>query len=304
MENDKYVFFWSGPFSQWHKSHFELHGIKFCCAEQYMMYKKAILFGDEEVSNAIMRSFNPKEHKELGRKVRNFKQDVWEKHCKKYVYDGNYAKFSQNEDLRKELFKTAGKELVEASPNDIIWGVGLHEDDEKILDKKNWQGKNWLGEILTQVRIDLSKELGINEPNSPEEKVLEINSLNEDNDFKDKKVYISIPYTGVESLSFKLTNLVAGKLLDAGSIPISPISHSHPIEEHCKKKWSWEVWSKVDYALLEFCDEVLVVNFDDEKVKKSVGVQDEIKHAKKNGKPIRFMNVDFSIDLSSVITEK
>lgn len=119
---------------------------------------------------------------------------------------------------------------------------------------------------------------------------------------KNKKIYISIPYTGVQYISFKLANLVAGKLLDAGAIPISPISHSHPIEEHCEKAWSWETWQKVDYALLDFCDEVLVVNFDDEKIEKSEGVQDEIKYAKEKGKPINTLKIEFGIELDKIQT--
>jgi hypothetical protein len=119
-------------------------------------------------------------------------------------------------------------------------------------------------------------------------------------DIKDKKIYISIPYTGVEDISFKLTNLVAGKLLDEGAIPISPISHSHPIEEHCNKKWGWETWQKVDYALLDMCDGILVVDFDENKIKNSVGVQDEIKYAKMKNKSVRFLKIDFNIDLNKI----
>lgn len=117
-----------------------------------------------------------------------------------------------------------------------------------------------------------------------------------------KKIYISIPYTGHKEISFRLTNLVAGKLLDWGSVPISPISHSHPIEEHCEKTWDWDVWQKVDYALLDFCDEILVVNFSDKAIEESVGVQDEIEYAKKNKKTIRELkvNIEFKFDLEEI----
>jgi nucleoside 2-deoxyribosyltransferase len=118
----------------------------------------------------------------------------------------------------------------------------------------------------------------------------------------DKKIYISIPYTGHEYISYKLTNQVAGKLLDAGAIPISPISHSHPIEEEAGKKWNWKVWQKVDYALLDMCDEVLVVNFNDKAIENSEGVQDEIAYAKKHKKPVKFLNVqvNFSFNITNV----
>ena len=82
MITDKYVFFWGGVCSQWYPSQFEINEQKFNCAEQYMMYKKAILFEDEEVANAIMRTNNPREQKALGRKVRGFDVEKWEEVCR------------------------------------------------------------------------------------------------------------------------------------------------------------------------------------------------------------------------------
>lgn len=152
---DKGVYFWSGIYSQWHKSDFTIDGNKFTTAEQYMMYKKALLFEDEEVANAIMRTNNPREQKALGRKVRNFNTDTWNKVCREYVYEANYAKFTQNPQMLDELFRTGKKLIVEASPKDIIWGIGLHYDDERIHDKSQWKGKNWLGEAIMRVREQL-----------------------------------------------------------------------------------------------------------------------------------------------------
>jgi nucleoside 2-deoxyribosyltransferase len=118
---------------------------------------------------------------------------------------------------------------------------------------------------------------------------------------KNKKVYISIPYTGFEDISYQLTNQVAASLLDAGAIPISPISHSHPIEVEAGKSWSWDIWKKVDYALLDMCDTILVVNFNQKAVEKSTGVQDEIKYAKKKGKDVEFLDVEieYSFNVSN-----
>lgn len=155
---EKFTYFWKShsPFSQWYMAKFIIDGIEFNSAEQYMMYMKAVLFGDEEISQKILKVKMPSQHKALGRKVKNFQQEVWESNCKKIVYDGNYAKFSQNSELKQKLFETKGT-IVEASPVDRIWGVGLSEDDPRIKDRRRWRGKNWLGETLTQVRDDLLK---------------------------------------------------------------------------------------------------------------------------------------------------
>jgi ribA/ribD-fused uncharacterized protein len=152
---EKFTFFWSGPYSQWFASEFKIEDEKFATAEQYMMFKKALLFGDEEVANAIMRTNNPKEQKALGRKVKGFEKSVWDEHAKKIVYDGNYAKFTQNPSLMTELMKTKGTTLVESSPVDTIWGIGLHKTDPKAQDRNQWRGTNWLGEVLTNLRNDL-----------------------------------------------------------------------------------------------------------------------------------------------------
>lgn len=157
---EKYTFFYKedSPFSQWYLSSFTVGGIKFNCSEQYMMYMKAKLFKDEQVAIKILMTESPKEQKMLGQIVRGFDEEKWEKEREKIVYAGNYAKFTQNPNLKKELLSTVGTTLVEASPINIIWGVGLAEDDDRILDSKNWRGQNLLGYILTRLRNDLLKE--------------------------------------------------------------------------------------------------------------------------------------------------
>ena len=151
----KYTFFWNGPFSQWTYSPFVIGDISYNCCEQYMMAQKALVFLDEENYKKIMLSDSPKEQKALGRIVKNFDKVKWDSVCKQIVYEGNYAKFTQNEDLLKVLLATKGTELVEASPYDKIWGIGLAESDSRVHDKKKWLGTNWLGEILTTLREDL-----------------------------------------------------------------------------------------------------------------------------------------------------
>lgn len=157
---EQLTFFWSNksPFSNWYRAEFEVENIRFNCSEQYMMYQKAILFDDQETAKKVLSTTNPGKQKALGRQVKNFNQETWDNNCKQIVYDANYAKFTQNENLLKALLKTKGTTLVEASPVDAIWGIGLAEDDPRALDKNLWKGKNWLGEILTQLRENLIKK--------------------------------------------------------------------------------------------------------------------------------------------------
>lgn len=155
-----YTFFWrtESPFSQWHQSPFVVNGMVYNCAEQYMMQQKAVLFEDDESARKIMQSNSPTEQKRLGRKVKNFDGTVWNQHRKRIVYAGNYAKFTQNPALKEALLQTEGTTLVEASPVDRIWGVGLAEDDPRIHDPQQWRGNNDLGYILTQLREALLHE--------------------------------------------------------------------------------------------------------------------------------------------------
>lgn len=155
---EQFTFFWNGPFSQWYPSPFVIDGKKYNCAEQYMMAEKARLFGDKEAERAIMKTKSPREQKALGRKVKNFNVDKWNSVAKYVVYKANMAKFTQDEELQRVLFETEGTTLVEASPYDKIWGIGLAEDDHRALVRGTWQGKNWLGEVLTSVRDELLKE--------------------------------------------------------------------------------------------------------------------------------------------------
>lgn len=155
----RFTFFWrqESPFSQWHPSEFVVDNARFGCAEQYMMYGKAVLFGDEEMAARILEARTPKEHKALGRKVRGFDGGVWERERERIVYAGNHAKFTQNPGLLAALLATAGTELVEASPLDRIWGVGLSAEDPRIQDPATWRGQNLLGKLLTRLREDLAR---------------------------------------------------------------------------------------------------------------------------------------------------
>jgi ribA/ribD-fused uncharacterized protein len=152
----KFTFFWRGPLSQWARSPFSVEGTEYFCAEQFMMSEKAKLFGDHEINEAIMNADNPSECKQLGRKVKNYNDEAWNAVAKDVVYKANHAKFTQNPELYEKLMASEG-ELVEASPYDKKWGIGLREDDVRAQDKSTWCGTNWLGEVLTQLRDDFRK---------------------------------------------------------------------------------------------------------------------------------------------------
>ncbi|MCY1046096.1 NADAR family protein [Corallococcus sp. bb12-1] len=153
----RFTFFWQqgSPFSQWHPCVFEVEGVRYTCAEQYMMAGKARLFGDTRVLEQVLRAATPKQHKALGRKVSPFDAGLWERERERIVYEGNHAKFTQHPSLLNALLATAGTELVEASPMDRIWGVGLSAEDPRIQDPATWRGMNLLGKVLTRLREDL-----------------------------------------------------------------------------------------------------------------------------------------------------
>jgi ribA/ribD-fused uncharacterized protein len=159
MKNENFVFFWNGPFSQWYPSTFkeEFGPTTYNCAEQYMMYKKAILFEDYETAEKILAESSPREQKKLGRNVKNFDPEFWDGIKKEVVYVGNKLKFTQNPHLLEKLLEHDGT-FVEASPFDKIWGVGLAEDNPDILDRAKWKGENLLGQILTELKDELKNK--------------------------------------------------------------------------------------------------------------------------------------------------
>lgn len=157
-QNDNFVLFYGGPFSQWFMRPFQVDGVEYNCAEQYMMAGKARLFKDDAMLAKIMASRDPYAQKmEYGRYVRNFDVDVWNSNAREIVYQGNVAKFGQNKDIKATLLKTGTKTIVEASPYDKIWGIGLGVDNPLALIPEKWRGTNWLGEVLMRVRDTLKE---------------------------------------------------------------------------------------------------------------------------------------------------
>lgn len=127
-------------------------------AEKFMMIGKAALFNDLDMIERMSRENNPKNHKALGRRVRNFDDDTWDMYCCDIVKLGNYLKFSQDNNLKQLIIRTGDAILVEGSPIDFIWGVGLKFDNPNIRNPELWRGTNFLGECLMFVRIILQNE--------------------------------------------------------------------------------------------------------------------------------------------------
>jgi ribA/ribD-fused uncharacterized protein len=159
-ESVRFLFFWGhqgpatgkGCLSQWFPSPFTEDEHTFATAEHYMMWRKATLFDDQRTAARILAADHPKQAKDLGRQVRNFDQAAWEAQRSDIVVDGNTRKFSRHPEMRAFLLGTGDRVLVEASPLDRVWGIGLREDDPRAGDPAQWRGPNLLGFALGAVR--------------------------------------------------------------------------------------------------------------------------------------------------------
>lgn len=143
--------------SQWYMSDFYVGHIKYCCMEQYMMSKKALLFGDDETNKKIMEAADQKTIKQLGREVKAFDEEIWNKFKRPIVLTGSYYKFSQHDRLRRYLLGTGEALLAEASPYDTIWGIGMDAKEASRCTVNEWRGTNLLGFALMEVRDELAR---------------------------------------------------------------------------------------------------------------------------------------------------
>lgn len=145
----------NGYLSNWYLCKFTLDGLIFTSTEQYMMYRKAICFGDEEVAEKILSTDDVAKIKKLGRQVSNYDEHVWNGVRQIAVYEGLMVKFSQNDDLKEKLKATGNAVLAECAVNDKIWGIGLSMSASARFDKSKWKDKNLLGYSLMMVREKL-----------------------------------------------------------------------------------------------------------------------------------------------------
>lgn len=168
-EKFKFLFFWGHTpaadgrvtescFSQWWNCRFKVDGVEYTCAEQFMMAEKARMFGDQAMLEAILRAGHPNEMKAFGRAVQGFDKELWDSRCVEIVLRGNMEKFRQNPELRAFLMGTRNRILVEASPRDRIWGIGMGRHNPDAENPMKWRGKNLLGFALSEARDRLMTE--------------------------------------------------------------------------------------------------------------------------------------------------
>lgn len=154
---EEMLLFYGGPFSQWAACGLVIDGVFYNCAEQYMMAKKALVFRDLVQHQRIMASSSPSDQKAFGRLVEGFRQDVWDSVSRDVVRTASLVKFNLPR-FRRALLATNDLTLVEASPTDVIWGIGYSEMDPEAAQRSGWRGTNWLGEVLMDVRRALRGE--------------------------------------------------------------------------------------------------------------------------------------------------
>ena len=142
----------NGYLSNWYISKFKVDQRTFSSMEQYMMYSKARLFGDDKIANRIMREHDVAKIKRLGREVSNFSQKVWDANKEIIIVKGLIAKFSQNEELKEKLLSTGDAELAEMAVQDKIWGTGMSMTNPNRFNKLLWNGQNLLGKCLMLAR--------------------------------------------------------------------------------------------------------------------------------------------------------
>jgi ribA/ribD-fused uncharacterized protein len=160
---DDFIFFWESEphkvgiidescFCQWLISDFYYNDQKYTSCEQWMMAEKARLFNDNQIRSEIFFNESPDVIKKLGRKIKGFNNEKWDKYKFSIVKFGNYLKFKQDKTMLNYMLSTKNKILVEASPYDKIWGIGLSKENQDVFDVNKWQGENLLGFAIMEAR--------------------------------------------------------------------------------------------------------------------------------------------------------
>ena len=250
-----FVFFWGGQksqgaidsscLSQWYPCSFSEDDVTYFTAEQYMMAAKARLFKDNATLAKIMSVSDPSLCKKLGRQVKNFVPEVWDTSKYNIVLTASLLKFSQNPDCQEYLLNTGNAVLVEASPYDCIWGVGLPKEDEHIHNPRCWRGENLLGFALMEARDMIRERITSNSAIIREMK--EANPLNGALDVEligsvDKKKSIAI----AEAIKTHMTD-DTGEICKAPSecIPTAPCTSSADgMEVPPPCRWRADSWKQ------------------------------------------------------------
>lgn len=157
---DKFVLFFTDKdmLSNFYKENFEYKGHTFERSEQAFMWQKAIYFGDYDIANEILKTTHkhPKHAKALGRKVKNFNDDAWNKVRYSIMKDVVTHKVNQSKAIQNFIKQHKDKIFVEASPFDAIWGIKMSENDPNIEDPTKWKGQNLLGEVYNELKKEIN----------------------------------------------------------------------------------------------------------------------------------------------------
>jgi ribA/ribD-fused uncharacterized protein len=163
----EFLFFWghtprspgavdASCLSQWYPAEFVVDGVRYATAEHFMMAAKARLFDDEVAVARVLAAPSPAEAKQVGREVQGYDDARWSAARAEAVVRGNVAKFSQHPALRAFLLGTGARVLVEASPRDRVWGIGMGASNPAATDPARWNGQNLLGFALMEARARLA----------------------------------------------------------------------------------------------------------------------------------------------------
>lgn len=166
VDTGEMILFWQPDsiYSNWYPDSpltLDTHpNIRFQNSEAAFMFLKAKTFGDDVIADLIAYvDQSPWSTKKMGRRINSYDEDKWAEVREDAMFAACYAKFSQNPKLKAELLSTGSKLLVEASPVDKIWGIGLAPNDPRARNVNTWKGLNLLGKILMEVRAVLVNEL-------------------------------------------------------------------------------------------------------------------------------------------------
>jgi ribA/ribD-fused uncharacterized protein len=160
-KNEDLILFFSGKsyLSNFYKCRFTFEGVVFSSNEQFFHFKKAELFNDKDAMKKILATDYPADQKKIGRTVKNYNESVWSKHCYSIMKQGLYAKFSQNDNLKKKMLSNPKARFVEASLFDKKWGIGINSSHPNATFPSKWKGSNLLGKALDEVRDSLKPKL-------------------------------------------------------------------------------------------------------------------------------------------------